>query len=162
MNAKAKRKGINIATKVQQPKYVIYESYYELQDEFDCETGYEDDVKCNEYNCNGDYAGKNDDNINTCKDVASYNDVASCTNDSTSCWNITMKGPKSPMWPRQKQANTKMTKQNSNGDYDGKNDTPCNDVASYKDTQDRKEIIDAKEKYLFNFFNYFMTLQLHI
>ena len=42
------------------------------------------------------------------------------------------------MWPRQKQANTKMTKQNSNGDYDGKNDdniTPCEDVALYKDSE---------------------------
>ena len=147
MNAKAKRKGlIKIGTKVQQTKDVIYESYYDLQDEFDCETGYEDGVKCDEDNCNGDYDGKNDDNINPCKDVASYKDVASCTNDSTSCRNITMK---SPMWPRQKQANTKMTKRNSNGDYYGKNDdniTPCKDVALYKDSEDRKEIIDAKEK----------------
>ena len=48
---------------------------------------------------NGDYDGKNDDNITPCKDVASYKDVSSCTNDSTSCGNITMK---IPMWPRQK------------------------------------------------------------
>ena len=81
------RKGIKIGTKVQQTKDVIYESYYDLQDEFDCETGYEDGVKCDEDNCNGDYDGKNDDNI-----------------------------------------------------------TPCKDVASYKDSEDRKEIIDAKEK----------------
>ena len=133
MNAQARRKGIKIGTKVQQTKDVIYETYYDLQDEFDCEKGYEDSVKCDEDNCNGDYDGKNDDNISPCKDVASYKDVASCKNDSTSCRNIPMK---SPLWPRQKQANKKIPKRKSNSDNNGENDdnyAPCKDVTSYKD-----------------------------
>ena len=82
-----KRKGIKIGTKAQQTKDVIYESNYDLQDEFDCEKGYEDGVKCDDDNWDGDNNGEDDDNY-----------------------------------------------------------TPCKDVASYKDSEDRKEIIDAKEK----------------
>ena len=77
---------------------VIYEDHYDLQYEFHCDKGYEDDVECNvrkdnKTPCKDDDTSYKD--VGSCKDDStSYKDDGSCKNDSTSCKDDKMKIPK--------------------------------------------------------------------